>query len=163
MLVPCGTSSVSVPCGTGTCYRYAVFTKPVLREQGQKRPVHCFMTGDKWKLETCPCFRDMLCTHDGTCSRLEQVVQPLKLYYLRRHLHRVIKCRRHLCPKPPETFERKLSLFWLKEPLIKIQKSFCLGNFHGTWISFCSFENVRSWPESLAKPGLNEKLQSRLL
>jgi len=23
--------------------------------------------------------------------------------------------RRHLCPKPPETFERKLSLFWLKE------------------------------------------------
>ena len=40
--------------------------------------------------------------------------------YLRRHLHRVIKCRRHLRPKPPETFERKLSLFWLKEPLIKI-------------------------------------------
>jgi len=41
-------------------------------------------------------------------------------YYLRRHLHRVIKCRRHLCPKSPETFERKLRLFWLKEPLIKI-------------------------------------------
>jgi len=41
-------------------------------------------------------------------------------YYLRRHPHRVIKCRRHLCPKSPETFERKLRLFWLKEPLIQI-------------------------------------------
>jgi len=29
-------------------------------------------------------------------------------YYLWRHLHRVISRRRHLCPKPPETFECKL-------------------------------------------------------
>ena len=37
-------------------------------------------------------------------------------YYLRRHLHRVIGSRRHLCPKSPETFESKLSIYWLKEP-----------------------------------------------
>jgi len=40
--------------------------------------------------------------------------------YLRRHLHRVISSQRHLCPNPPQTFERKLSLFWLTEPIIKI-------------------------------------------
>ena len=47
-----------------------------------------------------------------------------------------------------------LCLFWLKEPLIKIYKSFCFCNFHWTWITFGSFENVCLWPESLAKPVL---------
>jgi len=54
-------------------------------------------------------------------------------YYLRRHLHQVINCRRHLShgsPQPAETFEQKLHLFWLKEPLIKLQKSFCFCNFN---------------------------------
>jgi len=41
-------------------------------------------------------------------------------HYLHRHLNRVIGSHRHLCPNLPQTFERKLSLFWLKEPLIKI-------------------------------------------
>jgi len=40
-------------------------------------------------------------------------------FYLRRHLHCVISSHRHLCPKPPKKFERKLCRFWLKEPLIK--------------------------------------------
>jgi len=40
-------------------------------------------------------------------------------YYLCRHLHRVIKCCRHLSPRPPTTFEHKLCLIWLKEPYIK--------------------------------------------
>ena len=30
----------------------------------------------------------------------------------------------------PKTFERKLWLFCLKEPLTKLQKSFCFCNFH---------------------------------
>jgi len=54
-------------------------------------------------------------------------------YYLRRHLHRVINCRRHLSrgsPQTPEKFERKLHLCWLKKPLIKLQKSFCFCNFN---------------------------------
>jgi len=50
-------------------------------------------------------------------------------YYLRRHLYRVIGSRRHWCPKLPQTFERKLCVFWLKEPLVKLQKSFCFCNF----------------------------------
>jgi len=41
-------------------------------------------------------------------------------YYLRRHLHWLGGSRQHLCPKPPETFEHKLALFWLKEPPVKI-------------------------------------------
>jgi len=34
--------------------------------------------------------------------------------------HRLGGSRRHLCPKPPQTFDYKVHLFWLKEPLIKI-------------------------------------------
>jgi len=96
-------------------------------------------------------------------SQLLPLPPSITQYYLRRLLHRVVKCRRHLCSKPPETFERKLSLFGLKEPLIKIWKSLYFGNFHGTWISFCSCENIRSWPESLAKPVVVNRRQSRLV
>jgi len=58
----------------------------------------------------------------GSLKKVAEKIPGTKItqYYLRRHLHRVIKCRRHLCAKSPETFERKLHLFWLKEPLIKI-------------------------------------------
>jgi len=50
-------------------------------------------------------------------------------YYLQRHFRGPGGSRRHLFPKPSKTFERKLRLFWLKEPLIKLQKSFsfCLS------------------------------------
>jgi len=44
--------------------------------------------------------------------------------YLRCHLHRFIKCRRHLCPKSPETFDCKLRLFWLKDFYILINGTF---------------------------------------
>jgi len=50
-------------------------------------------------------------------------------YYLRRHFWRPGSIWRLLSPNPPKTFERKLSLIWLKEPIIKLQKSFCFGNF----------------------------------
>jgi len=51
--------------------------------------------------------------------------------------------RRHLCPKPPESFKSKLRIFWLKKRLINLQKSFCFCNFNRTWITFGSLENVR--------------------
>ena len=47
-------------------------------------------------------------------SNRKDSLQQDYLYYLRRHLHRVVGSRRHLCPKSPETFESKLGLFWLK-------------------------------------------------
>jgi len=55
------------------------------------------------------------------CCAIEKVAEKIPCtnitrYYLRRHLHRFIGSRRHLCPKSPETFESKLGLFWLKEP-----------------------------------------------
>ena len=64
----------------------------------------------------------------STCGRIVKKVTEkipgikITRYYLRRHLHRLGCSRRHLCPKPPETFkfESKLTLFWLKEPTIKI-------------------------------------------
>jgi len=41
----------------------------------------------------------------------------------------------------PETFERRLCLFWLKEPLLKFQLSFCFCNFNRTWIT------MSNWPD----------------
>jgi len=38
-------------------------------------------TGHMPTLEACPCSRDRLYTHDGACSRLEQVVPLLNLDY----------------------------------------------------------------------------------
>jgi len=64
-------------------------------------------------------------------------------YYLRRHFWRPGALRRRLSPNPPKTFERKLSLFWLKEPIIKLQKSFCFVNFELNLVTFVDFENVR--------------------
>jgi len=76
-----------------------------------------------------------LCTSDilvSGCLRGQDVVgstvsekipgTKITRYYLRRHLywHCVISSRRHLCPTPPKTFERKLCRLWLKEPLRKI-------------------------------------------
>ena len=79
----------------------------------------------------------------GSYKKVAEKIACTKItrYYLRRHLYRVISSRHHLCPNPPQTFERKLSLFWWKEPIIKIQKFFCFDNFHWTWITFGSFEN----------------------
>ena len=49
-------------------------------------------------------------------DRLKKVAEKIPgtkitQYYLRRHLHRVIGSRRHLCPKSPETFSSQNS-FW---------------------------------------------------
>jgi len=61
-------------------------------------------------------------------------VTNITRYYLRHHLHRVIKCRRHLWPKPPETFERKLSPFWLKEPL-RVDLNPRISKICASWMS----------------------------
>ena len=47
-----------------------------------------------------------------------------------------------------------LSLLDWKNHHTKIFKSFCLCNFHWTWITCGNFENVRSWTETLAEPVL---------
>ena len=47
--------------------------------RGQERSVYCFRTGNILTQEACPCSR--LYIHDKVCSRLEQVVQPLKWDY----------------------------------------------------------------------------------
>jgi len=54
----------------------------------------------------------------GSLKKVAEKIPCTKIIwcYLRRYLHRVIGSRRHLCPKSPETFESKLSLYWLKEP-----------------------------------------------
>jgi len=64
----------------------------------------------------------------------------------RQHTHSCMSSThcRHLCANLPKTCVRKLCLFWLKEPLITIQKSFCFRNFYWTWITFGCFENVCS-------------------
>jgi len=58
----------------------------------------------------------------GSQKKVAEKIPGTKItwYYFLRLLRRSFKCRRHLYPKPPETFERKLRLFWLKEQLIKI-------------------------------------------
>jgi len=90
VLKPCGTSRVPVPCVTGTWYRHSACTKPVPKRvlstvpRGlfwQKRPVHRSRTHHIPfsyipTLEAYPYSRDRLYTHDGTCFRWEQVVQP---------------------------------------------------------------------------------------
>ena len=62
----------------------------------------------------------------GSFKKVAEDIPGTKItrYYLRRHFHWLGGSRCHSCPKPPKTFERKLCLFWLKEPLIKLQKSF---------------------------------------
>jgi len=79
--------------------------------KGQKRPVHSFRTRHKSKLETCPFFMDRLCTHDGTCSRLEQVVQPLKLYY------KVVELSALDTPKPVDMSPRCMTVQEVCVPL----------------------------------------------
>jgi len=66
---------VPVPCDTGTWYRHAACTKPVPLEQGKDKRVLSSVPGrdHTYTLETCPCFRDRLYTHDTFCPRLEQV------------------------------------------------------------------------------------------
>ena len=59
---------------------------------------------------------------DGSLKKVAEKNHGTKItqYYVRCHLYRVISSWRHLCPKPPKIFERKLHLVLLKEQLIKI-------------------------------------------
>jgi len=94
-------------------------------ESGQWGKIGHFQTVEVWTFVPAIFWFLVVCVVKIWSDRKRKVAEKIPgtkitQYYLRRHLRGVIKCRRHLCPKSPETIERKLSLFWLKEPLIKI-------------------------------------------
>jgi len=58
----------------------------------------------------------------GSLKKVAEKIPGTKItrYYLRRRLHRLGGSRRQLAHIRPKTFEHKLRLFWLTEPLIKM-------------------------------------------
>ena len=73
----------------------------------------------------------------------------------------VCVCAGHLrvCPKTPEPFACKLYLYWVKEPCIQLQKSFCIGEFNRKSPKEGFFENVRFCP---ILPGAQAKVVLRI-
>ena len=69
---------VLVPVGQARCLYQ---TCPTGTGKGEKRPLLVPGTSHIPTLEAYPCSRNRLYTHDGACSRLGQVVQPLKWDY----------------------------------------------------------------------------------
>ena len=66
-------------------------------------------------------------------------------YYLRRHFAHIISSRRHLCLKPPETFESKWYLFRWKNhiSIYRCPSGFC--DFTRKSPVFCSFDQTWKW------------------
>jgi len=94
-------------------------------ESGQIRKKQIFP--NLWRLNLCTSHILVFgCLHGqdvvGSLKKVAGKIPGTKItrYYLRRHLHRLGGGRWYLCDNPPQTFERKLSLFWLKELIIKI-------------------------------------------
>jgi len=63
----------------------------------------------------------------------------------------VIKCRRHLLPKMPETFWTQAESILVQRTIDQNTEVFLFFNFHWTWISFGSFESVCSYNTDLSR------------